>query len=108
MPTQKPAWRCNAMLWFRNVNAALAHPLRIGNDAGSERGASRGCPHTPPGLNADCRDFGFLPQQQGEPAHLSPSSLRLPIMRALSKNPDSMAFLFFTALFAVVIAHVGR
>jgi hypothetical protein len=29
-------------------------------------------------------------------------------MRALAKNPDSLAFLFFTALFAVVVSHVGR
>ena len=45
---------------------------------------------------------------KASPAHLSLFPLRLPSMRALAKNPDTLAFLFFTALFAVVIAHVGR
>jgi hypothetical protein len=29
-------------------------------------------------------------------------------MKALTKNPDTLVFVFFTALFATVIAHVGR
>jgi hypothetical protein len=105
---QKPAWRCNDWLWFRIVNAALAHPFRIGNDAVSDRVASRGCPHTPPGLFADCWGFGFWFQQQGITRSPFLFPLRLPSMRAIAKNPDTLAFLFFTALFAVVIAHVGR
>ena len=37
-----------------------------------------------------------------------PNSFRFPNMKALAKNPDTLVFVFFTALFATVIAHVGR
>jgi hypothetical protein len=55
---------------------------------------------------AEVLALGF--SSKAPPAHFSQLPLRFPIMRALAKNPDTLAFVFFAALFATVIAHVGR